>query len=137
MAVALALVVVPMRPVLLQERAELVAARPSADIDGGAESELEAWPVDLAAGTEPAPPDRPPRPAKGQKRAPCDSRFEVEASGVCWLPVKAAPPSCPPQTVAFQGQCLLPLGRAQSPPVSVDAGTPSPPTPLGEGPSPR
>ncbi|WP_152622853.1 hypothetical protein [Archangium violaceum] len=122
----LALAVVPLQLLPRGSRGELRAEQlplAGADIDGDT-SGLHLWPVDLGADAGPPRPGQGPTPLKGQKRAPCDQRYEVEASGVCWLPVQARPPDCPPQTVGYNGQCLLPLGQARAPPVSVDAGSP-------------
>lgn len=123
LALVLLLAVVPLRAAL----APLPTAPVALDVGGAVPlraAELEAFAVDVHAGETPPPPGAPPQPVKGQKKAPCDPRYEVEVSGVCWLPVRARPPTCPPQTVAYGGDCLLPLAQARGPPVSIDGGPP-------------
>lgn len=125
LACALLLALVPLQ--LLPRALKGMSAEAELQAPGGSAEgvpELQAWTVDIEGDGEAGRPGLAPRPVKGQKRAPCDPRFELEVSGVCWLPVEAKPPRCPPQTVAHEGKCLLPLGRAQGPPVSVDAGQP-------------
>ncbi len=123
----LALAVVPLR--LVRRDIDDASVLPVDELQAGGVGTGDAgvpdvWPADLAAGSDPGNLGQAPRPLKGQKRAPCDVKFEVEVSGVCWLPVEAKPPRCPPQTIAHAGKCLLPLGQAQAPPVSYDAGQP-------------
>jgi len=65
-----------------------------------------------------------PRPVPNQKHAPCTAEFELELSGACWLPLKHQPPRCPPQAVAHEDMCLLPVAAPRSIPVSVDGGAP-------------
>lgn len=64
-----------------------------------------------------------PRPFPNQKLAPCTAKLELELSGACWLSLKQRPPDCPPQTVVYEDQCLLPVVATRPPPVSVDPGT--------------
>ncbi|WNG57941.1 hypothetical protein F0U59_26705 [Archangium gephyra] len=77
--------------------------------------------VDVHAGATPAPGGQP-QPAKGQKRAPCIARLEVELGGYCWLPLEYTPAQCPPQAVVHEGRCLLPMAPQPRPPMSMDAG---------------
>ncbi|MET0404864.1 MAG: serine/threonine-protein kinase [Cystobacter sp.] len=60
-------------------------------------------------------------PDKNQKRAPCTPKLEVEYFGACWFPHQQRPPNCPPQTVAHDGRCLLPVPQPRTAiPTSVD-----------------
>jgi len=77
----------------------------------------EAWATDVHVDPVPA---KAPLPVKNQKRAPCTEGLEVEVSGVCWLPIAKSP--CPPQTVAYQSQCLLPVAKPRPPVTSLDGG---------------
>ncbi|MET0401757.1 MAG: serine/threonine-protein kinase [Cystobacter sp.] len=66
---------------------------------------------------------REPRPARNQKQAPCTAKLEVEVSGACWHSLRQKPPDCPPQTVAYQGECLWPVPQGpHSIPTSVEDG---------------
>lgn len=69
------------------------------------ESEMEVWATDIAVDPVPLRSGGVPRPVPNQKRAPCTKGLELELSGACWLSVTQRP--CPPQTVAYQSQCLL------------------------------
>jgi hypothetical protein len=89
------------------------------------ESTMEAWATDLDVDSVPVRPGETPRPVRNQKRAPCTAGLEVEVSGVCWLSVTQRP--CPPQTVAWQGQCLLPVAVPRPPGTSLDGGDGSEP----------
>jgi serine/threonine-protein kinase len=71
------------------------------------ESEVEAWATDITVGSVPLRSGGAPRPVPNQKRVPCTKGLELEVSGACWLSVTQRP--CPPQTLAYQGQCLLPV----------------------------
>jgi hypothetical protein len=86
------------------------------------DSTREAWATDVHVDPVPA---KAPLPVKNQKRAPCTEGLEVEVSGVCWLPIEKRP--CPPQTVAHQGQCLLPVAVPRPPVTSLDGGDGSEP----------
>ncbi|MGZ3460651.1 MAG: hypothetical protein ACXU86_19355 [Archangium sp.] len=87
------------------------------------ETSGEAWPTNLDLDPAPVRPGEAPRPARNQKRAPCNPRVEVEVAGVCWVPHATKPP-CPPELTEYAGQCLLPVAKAQRPPTSLDAGEP-------------
>ncbi|MGZ3460652.1 MAG: hypothetical protein ACXU86_19360, partial [Archangium sp.] len=124
-AVALVLALVPLRFQVPPVVAELAPAPPAlAPVAPDATTELSRWTVDVYAEAQPPRPDQAPRPVRGQKRAPCVEGLEVDVGGYCWLPVKARPPNCPPQTVAYGGDCLLPMAPQQRPPTSIDAGEP-------------
>jgi hypothetical protein len=84
------------------------------------ESSEEVWTTDVHVDPVPGRSGEAPRPRKNQKRAPCTEGLEVEVSGVCWLSVTQRP--CPPQTVAHQGQCLLPIAVPRPPVTSLDGG---------------
>jgi serine/threonine-protein kinase len=73
----------------------------------------------------PAQYEQAPLPVRHQKLAPCTQGLEVELSGACWHSlVKQRPPDCPPQTVAYKGQCLWPVPKSHPVPTSVDGGAP-------------
>jgi eukaryotic-like serine/threonine-protein kinase len=63
-----------------------------------------------------------PRPVPNQKLAPCTAKLELELSGACWLSLKQRPPECPPQTVMYEDQCLLPVAASHPTPVSGEGG---------------
>jgi hypothetical protein len=84
------------------------------------DSPVEAWATDLHVDPAPVRSGDAPRPLSNQKRAPCTAGLEVEVSGACWLPIEKRP--CPPQTVAWQGQCLLPVAVPRPPVTSLDGG---------------
>ncbi|WP_434386806.1 serine/threonine protein kinase [Melittangium boletus] len=68
-------------------------------------------------------PEQAPLPVRNQKRAPCTKGLEVELSDGCWHSlVKQHPPDCPPQTVAYKGQCLWPVPKSRPEPTSIDGG---------------
>ncbi len=87
---------------------------------GEALVEEEVWATDVHVDPVPVRADEAPRPRRNQKRAPCTEGLEVEVSGACWLSVTQRP--CPPQTVAYQGQCLLPVAVPRPPVTSLDGG---------------
>jgi hypothetical protein len=89
------------------------------------ESAVEAWATDVHVDSVPVRPDEAPRPVRNQKRAPCTAGLEVEVSGACWLRLENRP--CPPQTVTWQGQCLLPVAVPRPPGTSLDGGDGSEP----------
>ena len=80
----------------------------------------EVWATDVHVDPVPVRSGEAPRPRKNQKSAPCTEGLEVEVSGACWLPIEKRP--CPPQTVAHQGQCLLPVAAPRPPVTSLDGG---------------
>jgi hypothetical protein len=84
------------------------------------EAPEEAWATDVHLDPVSGSSDEAPRPVKNQKRAPCTEGLEVEVSGACWLPIEKRP--CPPQTRAYQGQCLLPVAVPRPPVTSLDGG---------------
>jgi serine/threonine protein kinase len=86
----------------------------------------EEWATDVRV-DDPAPAryEQAPLPVRNQKLAPCTQGLEVELSGACWHSlVKQLPPDCPPQTVAYKGQCLWPVPTSRPVPTSVDGGAP-------------
>ncbi len=85
---------------------------------------LEMWATDVHVDPVPVRAGEAPRPRSNQKRAPCTEGLEVEVSGACWLSVTQRP--CPPQTVAYQGQCLLPVAVPRPPVTSLDGGSSEP-----------
>ncbi|HEX8819808.1 MAG TPA: hypothetical protein VF794_07800 [Archangium sp.] len=88
---------------------------PVAEVRVQEDATREAWATDVHVDPVPA---KTPLPVKNQKRAPCMEGLEVEVSGVCWLPIEKRP--CPPQTVAYQSQCLLPVAVPRPPVTSLD-----------------
>jgi len=82
------------------------------------------WSTDARVGPTPPRREAEPRPLPNQKRAPCTPKLELEFSGACWLSLEQRPPNCPPQTVAYEDKCLLPVVSSPSIPVSVDGGAP-------------
>jgi hypothetical protein len=93
---------------------------PVAEVRVQEEATEEVWATDVHVDPAPVRPGEAPRPRSNQKRAPCTVGLEVEVSGVCWLPIEKRP--CPPQTVAYQGQCLLPVAVPRPPVTSLDGG---------------
>jgi hypothetical protein len=85
-------------------------------------SPMKAWATDAHADPVPVKSGETPRPVKNQKRAPCTKGLEREVSGVCWLATEHTPPNCPPQTVSYDGKCLLPVATPRPVPTSVDGG---------------
>jgi serine/threonine protein kinase len=84
----------------------------------------EEWAADRRIDPAPLQYEQAPLPARNQKLAPCTEGLEVELSGACWLPHEKRPPTCPRQTVAYKGRCLLPVPKSRSVPTSVDGGVP-------------
>jgi hypothetical protein len=82
----------------------------------------EAWPTDVNLDPVAARPGEAPRPVPNQKRAPCTAGLETELSGACWLELAKKPPNCPPQAVAYEGRCLLPVAVPRPVPSTVDGG---------------
>jgi hypothetical protein len=101
------------------------ALAPVAEVREQEKATLEAWATDAHVDAVSGQSGDAPRPVKNQKRAPCTVGLEVEVSGVCWLPIEKRP--CPPQTVAWQGQCLLPVAVPRPPVTSLDGGDGSEP----------
>lgn len=89
------------------------------------EPTVKAWATDVHVDPVPVRSGDALRPVKNQKRAPCTEGLEVEVSGACWLPIEKRP--CPPQTLAYQGQCLLPVAVPRPPVTSLDGGSGSEP----------
>ena len=85
--------------------------------------EIESWSTD-GSQVDPAVPktDKPPRPVKNPKHAPCTQGLELEVWGICWISVTQRP--CPAQTLAHEEKCLLPVAALKPAPSSVDAGAP-------------
>jgi hypothetical protein len=98
---------------------------PVAEVRVPEEVPEDAWATDVHVDPVPVRSGEAPRPLSNQKRAPCTAGLEVEVSGACWLPIEKRP--CPPQTVAWQGQCLLPVAVPRPPVTSVDGGSGSEP----------
>ncbi|MCY1075994.1 hypothetical protein [Archangium lansingense] len=96
------------------------ALAPVAEGRGREEAAEEVWATDVNVDPVPVRSGEAPRPRKNQKGAPCTEGLEVEVSGACWLPIEKRP--CPPQTVAYQGQCLLPVAVPRPPVTSLDGG---------------
>jgi hypothetical protein len=94
---------------------------PVAEVQVQEEDTTPAWATDVNVDPVPARSGEAPRPVKNQKQAPCTAGLEVEVSGACWLSVTQRP--CPPQTVAYQGQCLLPVAVPRPPVTSLDGGS--------------
>lgn len=86
----------------------------------------EAWPTDVYDDPVPAVAGGAPRPVPNQKRAPCTPGLEVEFSGVCWLWLGQKPPQCPPQSVAHEGKCYLPVAVSRPVPATLDGGEQKP-----------
>jgi hypothetical protein len=93
---------------------------PVAEVRVQEEAMEEVWATDLHVDPAPVRSGDAPRPRNNQKRAPCTTGLEVEVSGACWLSVTQRP--CPPQTVTWQGQCLLPVAEPRPPVTSLDGG---------------
>lgn len=86
------------------------------------DSTVEAWATDVHVDPMPVRSGELPRPVPNQKRAPCAAGLEREVSGVCWIATEHAPPNCPPQTIPYDGKCLLPVATPRPVPTSVDGG---------------
>ncbi len=85
----------------------------------------EEWATDVRVDPAPAQYEQAPLPVRNQKLAPCTEDLELELSGACWYSlVKRRPPSCPPQTVAYKGECLWPVPKPHPVPTSMDGGGP-------------
>jgi hypothetical protein len=84
------------------------------------QSTVEAWSTDVTMDSVPLQLGEAPRPVRNQKKAPCTAPLEVEVSGACWLSVIQRP--CPPQTIPYQSQCLLPVAVPRRPGTSLDGG---------------
>jgi hypothetical protein len=95
---------------------------PVAEVRVQEDSSEEVWTTDVNVDPVLVRSGEAPRPRKNQKHAPCDAVLEREVSGVCWIATEHAPPNCPPQTVSYDGKCLLPVAKPRPVPTSVDAG---------------
>jgi hypothetical protein len=95
---------------------------PVAEVRVQKESSEEMWTTGAHVDAVPIQSGEAPHPRKNQKRAPCDAILEREVSGVCWIATEHAPPKCPPQTVSYDGKCLLPVATPRPVPASVDGG---------------
>ena len=112
---------------VLSGTAVLVVALLSATVSPVAEvperdSTVEAWVTDVHVDPVPVRSGEAPRPVPNQKRAPCTEGLEREVSGMCWLATEHTPPKCPPQTIPYDGKCLLPVATPRPVPTSVDGG---------------
>jgi hypothetical protein len=88
----------------------------------GRDSTVDAWVTDVHMDPVPVRSGEAPRPVPNQKRAPCAAGLEREVSGVCWIATEHTPPKCPPQTIPYEGKCLLPVATPRPVPTSVDGG---------------
>ena len=113
LAVAAAVLMVALLPATLA---------PVSEVRWQEDATREAWATDVHVDPVPA---KSPLPVKNQKRPPCTEGLELEVSGVCWLRLENRP--CPPQTVAYQGHCLLPVAQPRPPVTSLDGGNDSEP----------
>ncbi|HYO68932.1 MAG TPA: hypothetical protein VEU33_22920 [Archangium sp.] len=95
---------------------------PVSEVQVQEETMVEAWVTDVHVDPVPVRAGEAPRPVPNQKREPCAAGLEREVSGVCWIATEHAPPKCPPQTVAYDGKCLLPVATPRPVPASVDGG---------------
>ncbi|MDY7228746.1 serine/threonine protein kinase [Hyalangium rubrum] len=64
--------------------------------------------------------DMPDRPLKGQKRAPCVRRREVEINGGCWIQVGTMEAPCEADAYDWQGKCYLPVSAPLRQPTSKE-----------------
>ena len=99
-----------------------LAPMPPVEVAEQAPAAGDAWPTDVHADPTPARPGAGPKPVPTQKRAPCTAGLEREVNGACWIATEHVPPNCPPQTVAHEGKCLLPVAVARPVPNTVDGG---------------
>jgi hypothetical protein len=95
---------------------------PVAEVREQEEAMVEAWVTDVHVDPVPVRSGEAPRPVPNQKRAPCAAGLEREVSGVCWIATEHMPPKCPPQTVSYDGKCLLPVATPRPVPASVEGG---------------
>ncbi|WPB79254.1 hypothetical protein KYC5002_08860 [Archangium violaceum] len=95
---------------------------PVAEVRVQEEIMVEAWVTDVHLDPVPVRAGEAPRPVPNQKRAPCAAGLEREVSGVCWIATEHVPPKCPPQTISYDGKCLLPVATPRPVPASVDGG---------------
>ncbi|ADO72859.1 protein kinase domain-containing protein [Stigmatella aurantiaca] len=59
--------------------------------------------------------DMPKGPLKGQKRAPCRPKWEVEVSKACWVQVGTASPPCGNDWYEWKGFCYVPVIAPERP----------------------
>ena len=95
-----------------------VTVAPVAEVQVQEEATKPAWATDVNVDPVPVHSGEAPRPVKNQKQAPCTAGLEIEVSGACWLRIENRP--CPPQTVTYQGYCLLPVAVPRPPVTSLD-----------------
>jgi len=62
--------------------------------------------------------EMPTKPRPGQKRPPCDSRWEVELHGACWYPHTTVSPPCGTGEYEWQGACYYPVRTTARPTTS-------------------
>jgi hypothetical protein len=75
--------------------------------------------------------DMPPRPFKGQRKAPCEEGAEVEiqlkdGTRACWVGIKYSPKICKTRGYEYKGECYLPSMPTPRAPSST---LPLPPAP--------
>ncbi|ADO72857.1 Protein kinase [Stigmatella aurantiaca DW4/3-1] len=59
--------------------------------------------------------DMPKGPLKGQKRAPCRPKWEVEVSKACWVQVGTVSPPCGSEGYEWKGFCYVPVIAPERP----------------------
>ncbi|MDC0708420.1 protein kinase [Stigmatella sp. ncwal1] len=59
--------------------------------------------------------DMPKGPLKGQKRAPCRPKWEVEVSKACWVQVGTVSPPCGSDGYEWKGFCYVPVIASERP----------------------
>lgn len=97
--------------------------RPPPEVASAWAPEVE-WETDVSLDSDPAASEQAPTPVKEQKRAPCTEGIEVELSGACWHALKQRPLVCPRLTVAYKGECFMPVLKARPVSSSMDGGMP-------------
>jgi eukaryotic-like serine/threonine-protein kinase len=65
--------------------------------------------------------DMPKGPFKGQKRAPCRSRWEVEISRACWVQVGTVSSPCGDDGYEWKGFCYVPVLAPERPNTSDES----------------
>lgn len=66
--------------------------------------------------------DMPKAPLKGQKRAPCRPKGEVEISRACWVQVGSVSPPCGEDWYEWKGFCYVPVLAPERPNTSMNLG---------------
>lgn len=66
--------------------------------------------------------DMPKGPLKGQKRAPCRPKWEVEVSKACWVQVGTVTPPCGSEGYEWKGFCYVPVIAPERPNTSMNLG---------------